>query len=181
MSNTAVNTGSANITSADSIAGLLNALTDSLLNSLSQSAINYANSAVNGVLNSNNDSGLSGISTSTATSTASSSAQIGVQCLPSVQPSTFSTSTFTATANVSAGGGAINATCAINGNCPTTENSDGTPIYNWSAPGSVQGGSGTTVLSGSSLMLTYTVPGTYYATVTASTDYSQAKCEIDVQ
>jgi hypothetical protein len=181
MANTAVNTGSANITSADGIAGLLNALTDSLLNSLSQSAINYANSAVNGVLNSHNNSGLLGISTSTPTSTASSSAQTGVQCIPSIQPAAFSTSTFTATANVSAGGGAIDTTCAVNGNCPTTENSDGSPIYNWSAPGSVQGGSGTTVLSGSSLILTYTARGTYYATVTASTDYSQAKCEIDVQ
>lgn len=182
MANTAVNTGSANITSADSIAGLLNALTDSLLNSLSQSAINYANSAVNGVLNSQNNSGLLGISTSTAiSSSTSSSTQTGVQCLPSIQPASFSTSTLTATAEVSAGGGAIDTTCAINNDCPSTENSDGTPIYNWSAPGSVEGGNGTTPLSGSSLTLTYTATGTYYATVTASTDSSQATCEIDVQ
>jgi hypothetical protein len=187
MSNTAVKTGQENITSATSIAGLLNALTESLLNSLAQSAINYANSAVNGALNSKNDSGLMGISpTSTATTTlgASSSTQTAVQCLPSVQPATLSTSTPTSTpittTNLSAGGGAVDTTCVLNNNCPNTENSDGTPIYNWSAPGSTQAASGIP-LTGSSVVLSYTAEGTYYATVTASTDRSQSACEIDVQ
>lgn len=179
MSNTAVKSGQENITSADGIAGLLDALTTSLLNSLAQSAINDATKAINGALSSNSGSGLLGISpTSTPTSTASST-QPGVLCYPSIQPLTLSRSIWTVNANISAGGGALDMTCASGGNCPSTENSDGSPIYSWSAPGSTQSWSGTP-LNGSSILLSYSTPGTYYATVTASTDNSTSTCEIDI-
>jgi hypothetical protein len=169
--NASLQAGTQDITSANGIAGLLNALTVSLINQLSQEAINAASGAVNG--------GLSGATPPSIT--ASSTPQTAVQCSPSVQPATISSSTGVAVASVSAGGGAINTTCAINNDCPATVNPDGTPIYNWTAPGSVQGGTGTTQLTGQSLLLSYSTPGTYSVTVTASTDYSQSTCQITVQ
>jgi len=185
QSNAALQIGGANITSANDIAGLLNSMLTSLLNTLAQNAINYANSAVNGVLNTQNpnNSGITGVSSSSLTNNGntSSATQAAVQCLPSVQSVTRATSTGMAFVNLSATGGKIDTQCVINNDCPTTENSDGTPIYNWIAYGSSQTGYTNTALTGQSLLLTYSTPGNYTATVTASTDNSQSTCQITVQ
>ena len=170
--------GAENITSANNIAGILNALLSSLLNSLAQSAINYSTQALNGALSGSGGGSDSGVVGTTLTS--SSTPQAGVQCLPSVSPVIMSTSTKMGAATLSAGGGSIDTACAEKHNCPTTENSDGTPHYSWLAPGSLEAANGN-VLSGSSLAFTYSATGTYFVTVTASTDNSTSTCEIDVQ
>jgi hypothetical protein len=180
---TALQSGVQNITSANSIAGILNALLSSLLNTLSQNAINYSTQAINSALTNSptpSNSGLTGISPSTIGGTTSTSTATAVQCLPSIQDAIISTSTGQATASLSAGGGTIDSTCVINNNCPSTINPDGSPIYNWTAPGSLQA-AGASSLSGSSLSLTYTTPGQYFAIVTGSTDNTPSSCEIDVQ
>ena len=182
--NTAVKTGTENITSADDIVGLLDAFLNSLLNNLAQNAINLANSAMNGVINTNSPSntGITGLSSSTLSSNSSTSplTQGVAQCLPSIQNAVISTSTGLAFVNLSAIGGAINTTCVANNTCPATINSDGTPIYNWTAFGSIEGQSATP-LTGQNLTLTFATPGNYTATVTASTDNSQSSCQITVQ
>lgn len=175
--NAALQSGTQLITSANDITGLVAALTTSLISQLAQQAIT---AATNAATTGGNNPGVGGISSSTITTSSSSADQIPIQCLPTIQSITISSSTGYAVTNVSAIGGTIDTTCATNGDCPSTVNPDGTPIYNWSAPGSVAGGTGTTVLTGDSLTLTYTTPGTYYTTVTASTDYTQASCAIDV-
>jgi len=184
-SDVSLKTGTENITSADDIAGLLDAFLSSLLNNLAQNAINLASSAVNGAINtqSPNNTGITGLSSSTLTNTnnTSASTQQTVQCLPSIQTATISTSTGLAYVNLSAIGGKIDTTCVANNACPATENPDGTPIYNWTAAGSIQGGSGVTQLTGQNLTLTYSTPGTYTAIITASTDSSQSTCQINVQ
>jgi hypothetical protein len=171
-----------NITSASNIAGILNALLSSLLNTLAQSAINYAGQTVNGVLT---DSGVSGVAPTTInTGSPVSTPATAVQCLPSIQDAIISTSTSEAVVSLSAGGGALNTTCAANNNCPSTINPDGSPIYIWSAPGSVEASTALvngTSLTGSTLTLTYPTAGQYFAVVTASTDNTTSSCEIDVQ
>jgi hypothetical protein len=82
-----------------------------------------------------------------------------------------------ATASFSAAGGAVDTTCASGGACPSTENSDGSPIYKWSAPGSLGAANGTDT----SFFATYNTPGTYIVTVTASTDKSASTCTVTVQ
>lgn len=182
-SDVALKTGTENLTSADDIAGLLDALLSSLLNNLAQNAINLASTAVNGAINTNSPSntGITGLNSSALTNTGnvSTAVETTVKCLPSLQTITLSSGI--ANVNVSAIGGKIDTTCVANNNCPSTENPDGTPIYNWLAPGSVEGGTGVVTLTGQDLSLTYTTPGTYTATVTASTDYSQSTCQITVQ
>ena len=181
--NAAIRSGISLITGATDITGLVTSLAESLISQLAQQAIGYANSVVYGSGGSGStsgNSGLGGISSSTITSGGtSSSTQTAVQCLPSIQTMTISTSTGTALATVSAIGGKVNTACVTNNSCPSTINSDGTPIYNWAAPGSVQATNGTT-LTGSSLTLSYSTPGTYTATVTASTDGTQSSCQINV-
>ena len=181
-SNTALKTGSENITSANDIAGLLDALLTSLLNQLSQNAINLATSAINGVINTQSPSntGITGVASSSLTNTNNSSTatQQPVQCLPSIQTATISTSTGTGLAyvNMSATGGKIDTSCVTTNSCPSTENSDGTPLYNWTAPGSTEGAG-----NGQNITLTYSIPGTYSVSVIASTDNSQSSCQIHVQ
>jgi len=80
-------------------------------------------------------------------------------------------------ASFSAAGGAIDETCAAGGACPSTENSDGSPIYNWIAPGAV----GNVTSTGTSFFATYNTPGTYIVTVVASTDNSTSTCDVVVQ
>ena len=174
---TVLKSGVENITSARNIAGLLNSLVTSLLNTLSQNAINFANQRANGALT---DSGLSGINPANIAATPSSTTPLATQCLPTIQSATLSTSPSQAVATVYANGGAIDAACAAGGFCPTTENPDGTPIYNWNVPGSSQAKTGKSI-SGDTIQLTYTAPGVYFATVTASTDNTTSSCEIDVQ
>ena len=167
--------GVQNITSATNIVGILNSLLSSLLNTLAQNAINFANQRIGGALT---DSGVSGVSPTSLINTAPSTPLTNAQCLPSIQNAFLSTSTTQAVVSVYAGGGKIDSTCAAGGFCPPTENPDGTPIYNWSVPGSLPS-IGTPV--GTPLQLTYTAPGTYFATVTASTDDTTSTCQIDVQ
>jgi hypothetical protein len=173
--------GSENITSANNISGILNALLSSVLNSLAQDAISYSNTELNNVLSGNNssapsDGGTAGINPNTIVTPTSSVSQTGLECIPSVQTVFLSTSTLTADASLYAAGGTVDGTCAGNNDCPATENSDGTPIYNWTAPGSLfSAGS-----PGESFSITYNAVGTYFTTVTASTDNSTTSCEIDV-
>ena len=173
------------ITGATDITGLVTALAQSLISQLAQQAIGAANSAVyssggSSGTGASGNSGFSGISSSTISAGGtSSSTQAAVQCLPSLQTMTISTSTGTALATVSAVGGAINTTCVVNNSCPSTINSDGTPIYNWNVSGSLQAVNGAPS-TGSSLTLSYTTPGTYYATVTASTDNTTSTCQINI-
>ncbi len=180
--NSAIKSGIDLITGATDITGLVTALAESLISQLAQQAISYANSAVYSSSGSgtSGNPGLTGISSSTINGGGtSSSTQSAVQCLPSTQTMTISTSTGTALATVSAIGGAIDTACVTNNSCPSTINSNGTPIYNWLAPGSLQSTNGSS-LTGSSLILSYSTPGTYSATVTASTDGTQSTCQINV-
>ena len=167
-----------NITSADNIVGLLNSLTSSLLNTLAQDAINYSTTAINNGINGTSDSGLLGINPSSITS--ASTTQSGVQCIPSVQALQLNTSTGEAEAILTAGGGAIDTTCALNNSCPPTENPDGTPIYSWTAPFAYQPAPGT-IATGTSFSSVYTATGVYFVNVTASTDNSTSTCQVDVQ
>ncbi|HUC02238.1 MAG TPA: hypothetical protein VMA75_05095 [Candidatus Paceibacterota bacterium] len=160
------------ITSANDITGLVEALTSALITQLATQAIT---AAVNAIPN----PGVGGIS-ATSISGGGTPPSTPIQCLPSTQTITISSSTGSAIANVSALGGAVDTACITAGNCPTTENSNGTPTYTWSAPGTVQGGAGATVLTGQSLTLTYVTDGTYTATAQASTDHSQNSCTITV-
>ncbi len=197
----AIKSGTANITSAKNIAGILNALMSSLLNTLAQAAIKFSSSELNSALNSTSggvsDSGLLGVSPTTIV--AASSTQSGAQCIPATQTASLVSNTLSAgsgsstaastvggildsspsqaSASFSAAGGAIDETCASGGACPSTENSDGSPIYSWLAPGSLQNASGT----GTSFFATYNTAGVYLVTVTASTDNSTSTCEVDVQ
>ncbi len=186
-SNTALKTGTENITSANDIVGLVTAFATSLLGQLAQNAINLANSAINGVINTQSPSntGLTGVQSSTLTNTGNTSAatQGPAQCLPSIQNATLvvsPSSTNVAVVNLSAIGGAIDTACVANNTCPATENSDGTPIYSWTAPGLYKGGPACRSLDKPSRSRIPT-PGTYTATVTASTDNSQSSCQITVQ
>jgi hypothetical protein len=85
-----------------------------------------------------------------------------------------------ASVSFSAAGGTLDTTCASGGACPSTEKSDGSPIYAWSAPGSLQIAGGATA-TGTSFFATYNTPGTYAVTVTASTDNSVSTCTVTVQ
>jgi hypothetical protein len=203
----AIKSGADNITSAKNIAGILNALMSSLLNTLAQDAINFSNQQLNSALNGTNstsggisDSGLLG--TNPASIAVASSTQSGVQCIPATQTTALvdnstptaaasgtppslqnllgNTSSSQATASFSAAGGSIDTTCASGGACPSTENSDGSPIYTWSAPGSLNAAGGTPS-TGTSFFTTYNTPGTYLVTVTASTDNSSSTCQVTVQ
>jgi hypothetical protein len=202
---TALKAGPESITSAKNIAGLLNALTTSLLNTLAQSAISFSTSQLNNALNGTSggaqDSGLLGVTAANLSS--SSSTQSGVQCIPATQnsilvdssiptvavtgtvPSASSllanTSSSEADASFSAAGGALDTNCAAGGACPSTENPDGSPIYSWLAPGSLQAMGGSAAATGTSFFATYNTPGTYVVTVTASTDNSTSTCEVTVQ
>lgn len=179
--------GISNITSAKNIEGLLGALLSSLLNTLATNAINLSTQELNNIANGNLSTapqgsyGLSGISSSSlALSGSSTTTATAIQCLPAQQSQFFNASTSQALASFSAAGGAVNTSCASNNNCPPNVNSDGTPIYTWSAPGSLQAASGTPLV-GSSFFATYSATGTYYVTVTASTDQTTATCEVTVQ
>lgn len=179
--------GAENLTSANNIAGILNALLSSLLNTLAQSAINYSTNALNSAMNggggSSSDAGLVGINPSsieTSSSTASIT-QTSLQCLPMQQTVNYDASSSQATASFSALGGSIDGACATSGKCPSNENSDGTPIYTWSAPGSMQSTSNGPAPTGSSFFTTYNATGTYAVTVTASTDNSTSTCTVTVQ
>jgi hypothetical protein len=200
---TALKAGPESITSAKNIAGLLNALATSLLNTLAQSAISFSTSQINNALNGMNggatDSGLVGINAASITTT--SSTQSGVQCIPATQTSALvsnsvatvtsatipsassllaNTSSSQASASFSAAGGALDTTCASGGACPSTENPDGSPIYSWSAPGSL-GDTGGVDATGTSFFATYNTPGTYVVTVSASTDNTTSTCAVTVQ
>ena len=182
----ALKSGLDNITNAKNITGILAALLNSLLNTLANNAINLSTQELNNIQSGNNSTvpsgayGLTGISTSSLTlSGSTSSAATAIQCLPAQQTAIFNSSTSQALASFSAAGGAIDTTCASNNTCPQGVNSDGTPTYAWSAPGSLQTGSSTNV--GDSFFATYTATGTYYVTVTASTDQTTATCEVNVQ
>jgi hypothetical protein len=197
---TSLKSGVENITSADNIAGILDALLTSLLNTLAQNAINYSNQAVNGALNGGGgggagggaaggaggtDSGLLGVSSSTITGGGGGATvpAAPITCTPPTQNSIIAAGAAgggETVITVTAGGGAINSTCAVAGNCPAGVNSDGTPTYTWNAPGSIEGISGIPI-TGSTVSLTYTTPGTYAASVTASTDNTTATCNIVVQ
>lgn len=184
---TALKGGLDNITNAKNIAGILNALLSSLLNTIASNAINLSNQELSNLANGNYSTipsgpyGLTGISSSSlALSGSSSNTATAIQCLPPQQSITFSTSTNQAVVSFSAAGGAIDTTCASSNSCAPGVNTDGTPTYTWSAPGSVQTGSSTPSV-GDSFFATYPAIGTYYVTVTASTDHTSAKCEVDVQ
>lgn len=169
----ALQSGTQLITSANDITGIVASIAESLITQFMTQAIN---SAINAIPN----PGVGGVPPSSVTASgggSSSSTQNPVQCLPSDQPITISTSTGMAQAYVSAVYGAIDSTCVNTGNCPAGANTDGTPTYNWTAPGSQQAGGG---ITGDNPTLTYTTPGTYTATVTASTDGTTASCQIDV-
>jgi hypothetical protein len=173
--------GVENITSAQNLTGILNALLSTVLNTLAQNAINYSNQELNNLTNGNTstappDTGTTGIPPSSITTSSSTVPQTALQCIPQIQSTILSTSTYTANASLSAIGGKVDSSCAADNSCPSTENPDGTPIYSWSAPRS-------TVASGygsGSFSTTYTAIGTYFVTVTASTDNSTAQCEVDV-
>ncbi|MDR3581912.1 MAG: hypothetical protein P4L67_01415 [Candidatus Pacebacteria bacterium] len=176
--------GAENITSAKNIAGLLNALTSSLLNSLAQAAISYSTKELDGLTNGGtgsgaSDSGVIGVSSSSMVFSTPSSTT-ATQCIPSIQSTFLNASTSQASVSFSAAGAAIDSNCAAGGNCPANENSDGTPIYTWSAPGSLNYGNGATP-TGNSFFAAYSATGTYYVTATASTDNTAATCEVDVQ
>ena len=200
----AIKSGADNITSAKNIAGILNALMSSLLNTLSQAAINFStqqlNNALNGSSGGTTDSGVVGINPTDVQTT--SVTQSGVQCLPATQsatllanatPGSASSSSPTgvpppvlssstpATVSFSAAGGSLDTNCAAGGNCPSTENSDGSPIYSWSAPGALQTASGTAAATGTSFFATYDTAGTYQVTVVASTDKSVSTCAVTVK
>ena len=147
-SNTALKTGTENITSADDIAGLLDAFLNSLLNNLAQNAINLANSChkrrdQHAKSRAIRESRGSALPLFQATAILRPLTQGVAQCLPSIQNAVISTSTGLAFVNLSAIGGAINTTCVANNTARLRIISDGTPIYNWTAPGSIEGQSAT--------------------------------------
>ncbi len=174
-----------NITSAKNITGILEALLSSILNTLATNAINLSTQELTNITNGNNSTvpsgayGLTGISSSSL-SLSQPTSSTAIQCVPAQQSTIFNPATSQAGASFSAAGGAINTTCSANNSCPSGRNSDGTPTYTWSAPGSMQAASGTTAV-GDSYFATYTATGTYYVTVTASTDQTTATCQVDVQ
>jgi hypothetical protein len=192
--------GAENITSAKNIAGILNALLSSVLNTLAQDAISFSNTQLNNLTNGTSgggsDSGIIGVSSSSLTLAIPSSTSM-MQCIPASQTIIFGTSVSSSTvassptqtgspvssvtASFSAAGGAIDSTCAGNNNCPSTEKSDGTPIYTWSAPGSVNYSTTGVLPTGNSFFATYTTPGTYFVIATASTDNSTSTCEVTAQ
>jgi hypothetical protein len=178
-----IKSGAENITSAKNLAGIFNALLSSLLNTLAQDAISFSNTELNNLENGTSggtsDSGLIGVSSSSLILTSSSSTSM-MQCIPADQTAIFDASTSQATASFSAAGGTIDSTCAGNNNCPSTENSDGTPIYHWSAPGSLNYAAAGALPVGSSFFTTYNATGTYFVTAIASTDQSTSTCEVDV-
>ncbi len=164
------------ITNAKTWTGIALALTHSLLNSLAQSAINYSNQAINNGLNGGgySDSGLTGVSVGGSTDISASS-QPGVTCNPPSQTVTLdgpeTVVEFTAI------GGATDVACAANNDCPAYENSDGSPIYSWTA----QGASSTQISSDTgTLDATYTQLGTFTAEVMASTDNSTSTCSVTI-
>jgi hypothetical protein len=175
--------GTENITSAKNLAGIFNALLSSVLNTLAQDAIQFSNTELNNLENGSSggtsDSGILGVSSSSLILSSSSSTS-ATQCIPADQTAIFDASTSQATASFSAAGGTIDSTCAGNNDCPSTENSDGTPIYSWSAPGSLNYTTSGSLPTGDSFFTTYNATGTYFVTATASTDSSTSTCEVDV-
>ncbi|HVN26555.1 MAG TPA: PKD domain-containing protein [Candidatus Paceibacterota bacterium] len=101
------------ITSADDIAGLLNALTDSLLNSLSSLAVNTATQAIN--------SGLSGTNPSSIQSGGATAPVIPLSCNPTAQNTSSSVSIF-----VSANGGKSGANGTVNYSWASSDGSTAT-------------------------------------------------------
>jgi hypothetical protein len=178
-----IKSGTENITSAKNLAGIFNALLSSVLNTLSQDAISFSNTELNNLENGTSgggsDGGLMSVVSSSLMLTTSSSTSM-MQCIPANQTTIFDASTSQATASFSVAGGTIDSTCAGNNNCPSTENSDGTPIYHWSAPGSLNYAPTGTLPVGSSFFTTYNATGTYFVTATASTDQGTSTCEVDV-
>jgi hypothetical protein len=170
------------VTAASTIAGLLASLTSSLLNTLAQAAITYSNQQVNGALSGGGGSGGGGgisdsgvVGVSITTSTIPTQAGPGVQCIPQNQTLSLGSST-TIIASFQAQGGATDVTCALNGNCPASENSDGTPIYSWTASGATN--TGTNI--GGSFTATYNATGTYQVSVGASTDNTNSSCTVNI-
>ena len=183
--------GVENITSANNIAGILGALLSSLLNTLANNAINYSQQALTNALNGSGgggagDGGLGAVTTSTiggGNNAATSTPAAPIACFPATQSLTLPTSTTgtaTVSASLSASGGAIDSGCAVNNSCPAGVNSDGTPQYSWNATGSVESANGTAI-TGSQVNITYSAPGTYSVSVTASTDHTMSTCQINVQ
>ena len=184
----ALKSGITNITSANDIAGLLSSLLHSILNTLASDAINYSQQETTNLLNGNgggtiSNPGITGISTSSIQgggTTSTSTPTTAISCFPATQSITIASSTGMAAATISVSGGAINTTCAVNGNCPAGVQSDGSPTYSWTATGSLESISGAP-LTGSSINVTYNTPGTYSVSATASTDGTVATCQINVQ
>jgi hypothetical protein len=174
------------ITAASTIAGLLSSLTSSLLNTLAQAAITYSNQAVAAELSGTGTGGGGGTAvydsgtpslTIVAPSSTPSTAGPGVQCNPSVQSLSLGSSG-QVTASFYGQGGAIDMACSLNGTCPSSEGSDGSPTYSWSAPGASSFGGGFD--SNSPFTATFNATGTYMVSVAASTDNTTASCEVDV-
>jgi len=127
-------------------------MAESLMVALTNTAVQSINTAVN---NAGNSGGITSISTVGATSTVPTSTS--VSCDPTTQNIAAGSPAF-----LNAGNGASDA----NGNPPT---------YAWNAPGS-----SITSSTGYTFNGTYSTPGTYNVTVTASTDNTSATCQVIV-
>ena len=161
------------IAAANSVAGLINAIASSLLTSIAQEVVGAVTKDVNGVLSGGpgNSGGLLSISPS-STITTTSVPPSPVQCATPQISASLDATTQLATVNLLAEGGAIDVNAQANGG------STGQPTYTWSAPGSISGTGGTGAAM--PFVVTYNTPGTYTATVTASTDGSTATCTVTI-
>jgi hypothetical protein len=163
--NSAINSGSNLVTSANDIAGLLNAALSSLLNSLATQAITLTTGAFNGVINNGpTDIGGATVTTSGNGNNTQVTATTPITC---------------STAQNIAGSNGLNTSLSPNsftftatGGQTLTQNGSLTnPQFTWSAPGG-----NPSFGNGSSFSVTYGAVGTFTATVTDTNTGNSQTC-----